>query len=376
MKKKICFVVSTPFTTMFLLNQLKAFSKDYELFLVANINDENKYILQHQNFDHHKSIPISRNINPIKDLKTVYSLFKYFRKMKFDAVHSITPKAGLVTALAAKFAKIENRFHIFTGQVWATKTGFFRFLLKTLDKLVARFATQILVDGKSQRDFLIKENVLKKGGAIVLGNGSISGVDLEKYKADKSVRDSVRNSLNLPDETVVYLFLGRLNIDKGIVELAKAFNKLSQQKDSVFLLIVGFDEAAIMERVDEIILDKSTYHFAGGTTTPEKYYQASDVFCLPSYREGFGMSVMEASACQVPVICSDAYGLLDTIVDNSTGLRHLVKDVESLYKKMDQLSDNKSLREELGKNGRKYVEDNFSSELLVKEWSRFYNQHV
>ncbi len=334
MKKKICFIVSSPYSALFLKNHLKILSKEYEIYLVANIDDQNKEVLDFLTIDEYKSIPISRNINVFKDFIAVIKLRKYLKSMKFDAIHSITPKAGLTSALAGKLAGIKNRIHIFTGQVWATRSGLFRTILKTLDKVIAKLSTEILVDGNSQRDFLVAEKVLKKNQGKVLGAGSISGVDLVQFSHNQEMRLKVRKDLNLPQEKVVYLFLGRLNVDKGIVELAHAFNKLSSENKNVFLLLVGVDEGSMLEKINEIISDKNSFYFAGGSHTPEIYYQASDVFCLPSYREGFGMSVIEASACKIPVICSDTYGLMDTIIENKTGLRHKVKDIDSLYEQM------------------------------------------
>lgn len=374
MKKKICFIVSSPYSALFLKSHLKRLSKEYTIYLVANIDDQNIDVLDHLTIDKYKSIAIQRNINVFKDLAVVYKLYRYLKSMKFDAIHSITPKAGLISALAGKFSGTKNRIHIFTGQVWATRHGLFKFILKKLDRIIVKLSTQILVDGNSQKNFLISEKVLKKGQGKVLGAGSISGVDLAQFSPNIEMRTKIRKELNLTEDMVVYLFLGRLNIDKGINELTKAFNKLSQENDKVFLLLVGVDEDSMLDKMKQIISNKNAYHFAGGTHTPEIYYQASDVFCLPSYREGFGMSVIEASACKLPVVCSDAYGLMDTIIDNETGLRHKVKDVDDLYKQMKKLSKDKLLREKLGENGLKYIHQNFSAEIISQEWYNFYKK--
>ncbi|MEN3324126.1 glycosyltransferase family 4 protein [Mariniflexile soesokkakense] len=374
MKKKICFVVSTTFTMQFLRKQLEEFSKDYIIHVVANIDDQNVYILNQFPINESKNIAIDRNINILNDFKAIYELYKYFKLNKFDSIHSITPKAGLISAIAGKLARVNNRIHIFTGQVWATKQGLFRSFLKFLDKIIVAFSTHILVDGNSQRNFLVSEKVLKKNQGLVLGTGSISGVDLNRFSANLDMRLKLRSELNFTDNIVVYLFLGRLNIDKGVIELAKAFNKLSKENKNVFLLLVGDDEAHMMDKLNTIIENKKSFVFVGETDNPEYYYQASDVFCLPSYREGFGMSVIEASATKLPVICSDAYGLMDTILDNKTGLRHKVKDVEGLYNQMKKLSENKDLRDQLGANGLKYISDNFSSDIIVNEWVKFYKE--
>lgn len=371
-RKKICIVVSSPYTSMFLLNHVKELSKDFDIYLVANFDEESKKVLSYFNFKGHKNIDLNRDISIIKDISAVYNLCKYFKTMDFDATHSITPKAGLVSNLAGRLAGIKHRIHIFTGQVWATKKGSFRYILKLIDKITASLATDILVDGKPQRDFLISENVIPPGKAKVLGEGSISGVDLKRFHPDQDVRAELRKELNLSDDTLVYLFLGRLTIDKGVIELAHAYNRLISGNKNTYMLFVGRDEENLSDKINNIISDKSKFKLVGSTGTPERYFQASDIYCLPSHREGFGSSVIEASASQLPVICSDTYGLMDTMKHNQTGLRHKVKDYESIHAHLKTLLEDASLRDQLGRNGLKYVTENFSSDLITDQWVIFY----
>lgn len=126
-------------------------------------------------------VPIERQISIRNDFEALLALWKIFKKESFDSVHSITPKAGLLTSIAAWLAGIKVRIHIYTGQVWATRKGMMRYLLKTMDKIIALFDNHILVDGESQRQFLIKEGVLKDSNSEVLAHGSICGVKLEKF---------------------------------------------------------------------------------------------------------------------------------------------------------------------------------------------------
>ena len=121
------------------------------------------------------------------------------------------------------------------------------------------------------------------------------------------------------------------------------------------------------------MLNDSNFLYYGFTRHPEEILQAADVYCLPSYREGFGMSVVEAQCLALPAICSDAYGLRDTIVDGQTGLRCKVADVDSLYECMKQLYDNKEMRLSLGQNGRMRVEQEFSSKVVEEAWLKFYH---
>ena len=292
--------------------------------------------------------------------------------MKFDAVHTVTPKAGLLGVFAARLANTNNRIHIFTGQIWHTKTGLFRQVLKIIDKFIVWNATDILVDGETQRQFLIKNKIIPLANSFVLGKGSISGVNTKRFVPDIQVKNKVRDELGIKVNEIVYAFLGRMNTDKGIIELAEAFNTLQIKYLNVRLLILGADEENMKPIIQQKIKDIKSVIFYGLTLCPEKTLQASDVYCMPSYREGFGTSVIEASLLEKPIICSDTYGLMETIIENKTGLRHKVADVTSLYIAMEKLVEDKNLREKLGKLGRAYVLENFSAKIITEKWLEFY----
>lgn len=372
MRKKICFIVSTPYTAKaFLENHFESLSKQYEVYLVANLNDLELPNYSNQYLHEIKHIPINRKINLIEDLKALFLLTKYLRQNKFDAITTFTPKAGLIGIVSGKLSKTKHRIHFFTGQVWHTKKGFIKKLLIFLDKLVVSLSTNVLVDGRPQQEFLIQNNIITKKNSLVLGKGTISGIDLAKFSPNLQVRQELRMLLNYEDSDIVFMFLGRLNKDKGIFDLVKAFDKLADVYSNVKLLIVGPDEENIIELLSQKSKDK--YHIYGLTDNPEKIMQVCDVFCLPSHREAFGLSVIEASACQKPIICSDTYGLQDTIVDNVTGLRHITYDLNSLYEKMKYLYENFSERLAMGVKGREYTETFFSKQKTTALWLEYYN---
>jgi lipopolysaccharide/colanic/teichoic acid biosynthesis glycosyltransferase len=373
-KQKICFIVSTAFTAhAFLAGHIEALSEEHEVYLAGNFSEEDMPVLSRLKIAGYMSIPVHRKIKPVQDVRAVIKLAKYFRQMKFSAIHSVTPKAGLAAAAAGRLAGVPNRIHIFTGQVWHTKKGIFRFILKTIDRLIAALSTNILVDGSSQREFLASEKVIKKENSLVFGKGSISGVDLRAFRPKENLRSEIRKSMSIPEEKIVFLFLGRLNRDKGIPELIEAFRRLKEKDPRVFLLLAGYDEEDLAALARER-LSPGDFYFYGPTAKPQELYQACDIFCLPSHREGFGSSVIEASACAKAVIASDTYGLMDAMIDNATGLRHKAGDAESLFRKMKQLSEDDELRTRLGEKGEKYVRENFSSEIITGYWKSFYGE--
>ena len=374
MDRKICFVVAVPGTAnSFLRDHISALRKDYDVFLAGNIQSKEQIPnLEVNDFFH---FCIKREISLLNDIKAIWQLYKYFKKMKFDAVHSVTPKAGMTTAIAAKMAGIKHRTHIFTGQVWSTRKGALRRLLKSIDWITAHLDNHILVDGESQRQYIIKNGVVSENKSRVLGAGSISGVNTDRFVPSLETRQQVRNELNLINK-VVFTFMGRANKEKGIYELLEAFNNIALNHDEAFLLCFGSDEDGCLSTVSQYsnIKDGKNFLFYGRTPTPGIHLQASDVFVMPSYREGFGSSVIEASCLGLPVICSDAYGVMDAMVEGETGLRCKVADVSTLQSAMEKLLNDAELRKRLGDAGRKRVLDNFKGSSITAEWVKFYHK--
>jgi len=371
MRKKICFIIATPLTAKaFLMKHFEYLSEIFDIYVVANFEQNPGFTLDNQFIKGQKNIEIARSISLLKDGKALFDLRKYLHEMQFDAVHSVTPKAGLIGMLAAKLAGVKIRVHIFTGQVWHTQKGFFKILLKNLDRLIVFCATNILVDGKSQRRFLIENKIINDKNSQVLGEGSISGVDTAKFFPQPEVRAQYRSELHLNDE-IVYLFLGRMNRDKGILDLAKAFCLLHEKFPKTKLVLVGPDEENLEPLIRQMDDTNGDIVFYGSTPKPQDVLQLADVFCLPSYREGFGTSVIEASLLELPIICSDTYGLMETIVENQTGLRHKTRDVASILAQMEHMTDLNS-RKRMGENGRQYVLQNFSAEKISTAWLGFY----
>ena len=374
MKPKICFIVSSPLTSKaFLENHFKVLSLKFELILVANLSDRDNPKYFNEYLSEIKHIPIHRKINLINDIKSLFLLFFYLKSKNISAVITFTPKASLIGILASYFSNIKIRICFFTGQVWHTKKNIVKLFFMYLDKFVVFFSSNIMVDGQAQRKFLINNNIIKYDNSVVIGKGTISGVDINKFKPNLELRFNLRAKLNIKDNDIVFLFLGRLNKDKGIFDLLDAFVLLNQL--NIKLLIVGPDEENIYSKIKQNY-NLSNIILFGPTNLSHELIQVCDVFCLPSHREAFGLSVIEASSCAKPIICSDTYGLKDTIIDNITGLRHITKDVNSLFNKMDQLANDQKLREFLGSNGRNYVVENFSTNLFTELWDEYFTKLI
>lgn len=373
---RICFVVSSPLTAkVFLQGHLCALMRDYEIDLVCHsdgvlpldILAEKVNVIE---------IQIKRHISLINDLLALWELFRLFKSKRYAGIFSVTPKAGLLALLAGFLCRTEVRIHIFTGQVWVTRKGLKRWALKSFDKLMGGLATDLLTDSPSQRDFLISEGVVDPKKIHVLAAGSICGVDLKRFQPSASVRNELRSELDIPIDAVVVLFLGRLNRDKGILDLAQACSELAIINQDLWLLVVGPDEENLHSQILNICdsMNSRTRLF-DFTDKPEIFMAAADIFALPSYREGFGSSVIEAAACGVPSLCSKIYGLTDAVEDGVTGMLHEPGNLKEMQEKLVQLSE-PTLRMRLGNAARERVIRQFSQSRLTDEMVAFVKTHI
>lgn len=352
-KPRVCLVVASPLTVRaFLAPHLAALAGRYDVSVVANAAAGAFADLPAR----FHPVAIARPVAPLADLQALIALYRFFARERFDLVHSVTPKAGLLAMLAARLAGVPVRVHTFTGQVWATREGAARAALRSIDRVIASCATQVLVDSRSQRDFLVENGVVSAAKSAVLAGGSICGVDGERFHPDAAARAKVRDALGIPADAVVFVYVGRLNRDKGLLDLAAAFAGIAGEFPGARLLFVGPDEEGLRAR-----LEGTSLSCVAETTRPQDYLAAADVFCLPSYREGFGQSTLEAAACALPVVASRIYGIVDAVVDGETGLLHAPRDVAALRAHLETLARDAQLRRRLGEAGRRRALRDFSA---------------
>ncbi len=376
---RLAFVVPSPLILrFFLIFQINQLGKHFEVTLISNFSDKDfaeiRSLCPSAKL---KSIPISRSINPFSDIVSLAKLYLFFKKKDFLIVHSISSKAGLLTMVIAWLLGVPVRVHTFTGQHWCTKTGFVRQFFKLMDRITSHYSNFTIVDSLSQREFLVNEKVISKTGSYVFGSGSISGVDLERFSVSAGIRAARRKAFGfLPSEFVI-IFLGRLKIEKGVIELFKAFKILHKDFPSARLMLVGPDEDHVISKITAEPSDSIEWlTLIPYTHSPENYLAAADVLVLPSHREGFGTVVIEAASCGVPAVVSDIYGLRDTIVDGETGLLFEKGNVAELVTRLDKLASSKMLVKKLSESGLKRAKQEFSQEKVYKELINAYRLWV
>ena len=319
------------------------------------------------------AVPMERKIAPFKDFVSLINLIKVFRKERPDMVHSITPKAGLLSMCAAWFARVPVRIHTFTGLVFPSATGLKKKLLMTTDRLTCIFATNVVPEGNGVKRDLIDNHITSKP-LNVLGKGSVKGVDLSYF--DPEIPEVVETAKRLKKEGVfTFIFVGRLARDKGINELIEAFKKLNQELPSTRLLLIGWDETDSDPVHDETMAEirsNLNIEWKDFQKDVRPWLTCGDCLVLPSYREGFPNVVLEAGAMALPSIVTDINGSNEIVINGETG--HIVppKDSESLYEMMKKYVTGDIDLKKLSRNARLNISSKYDQKLVRESLLEFY----
>ena len=367
-KPRLCVVSTTPLVIHFFIRpHMLALARHYDVTLVLNQNNDSYTAPLDLPITIH-SVDMMREIAPKQDLRCLWQLYRLFRRQRYDQIWAVVPKAGLLSMVAGVLAGIKSRVFVFQGEVWMTRSGPMRWILKAVDWLTARCSTHVLAVSHSEQALLEQHGIVPPGRVNVLGAGSICGVSLERFRPDAAIRAAIRRDLNIPHDAVVALSLGRLKREKGVVELAQAFVQANPQTP-LYLVYVGPDEGGISDQIRQAIAPVAErVRLVGYTARPEDYMAAADFVCLPSYREGLGMVVLEAAAVGIPAIGSRVSGISDAIAEDETGLMFPVRDVTALTHCLERITDDASLRRQLGQAARQRVASQFEQGAVVQAY--------
>lgn len=348
-KPKLFRITTVPLSLFFLLKgQLRFMNHYYDVKGVSSEDEDGLRVAAAEN-EGVEIIPIemTRTISPIKDLKSVWALYKLFKKEKPLIVHTHTPKAGTVGMLAAKLAGVPNRLHTIAGLPLLETTGPKRRLLDLVEKATYACATKIYPNSKGLHDIILENKYTRAEKLKVIGQGSTNGIDTSHFDpaALKNISlQKLKDELGIHEDDFVFVFVGRLVQDKGINELLYAFQMLSEKISTVKLLLVGFFEKELdpLNFVSERILaSNKSIIYAGFQKDVRPYFAISDALAFPSYREGFPNVVMQAGAMGLPSIVSDINGCNEIIIEGENGTIIPVKNEDALYDAMLKFMEEK-----------------------------------
>lgn len=320
------------------------------------------------------TVEMQRHISPLKDLKSLWQMYRVFRREKPQMVHSMTPKAGLICMLAGWLARVPVRVHMFTGLVFPTSTGLKRRILMLTDRITCACATHVLPEGEGVKRDLLNNEITKKP-IKVLGYGNCRGIDLKRFDRTEEVMVHAEKLHN--DGVFTFIAIGRLVGDKGINELVDAFTRLNSELPNTRLILVGPYEPdldPLKSETIKTISDNPNIEAVGQQSDVRPWLTASDCHVLASYREGFPNVVIEAGAMGLPQIVTDINGANEIIIEGKNGTIVPSKSADALYQAMRRMATDATWRHRLAINARHLVSTRYEQSFVRHCLYYFYNE--
>lgn len=401
MKPKLFRISTVPVSLNILLKgQLEYLNQFYEVTAISGAGEDFDEVAEREGVKLHP-IEIERKISPFRDLISLYRLYRYFKKEKPDIIHSISPKAGLLSMVAGKFAGVPVRVHTFTGLIFPYRTGLMQQLLMMMDKILCHCATKVIPEGEGVKSDLLKYKITDKP-LRKIGSGNINGIDLHHYNLDHisdNQRTTLKKSLKISENDLVLVFVGRMVRDKGINELVQAFSNISNRnfnslkggfsgnydldepKINVKLLLVGAFEHKLDPLKPETlkeIEENPDILSVGFQKDVRPYFAISDCLVFPSYREGFPNVLLQSLAMEVPAIVTNISGCNEIIRNTMNGLIIEPKSAQAIEDALIYLAKNPWLFFRMKKRTRNGINRFYQKKLwhaTKAEYDKLLNSH-
>lgn len=379
-KPLLLHVVTVPWTLWaFFAGQIRHMKENgFEVAAVSSEGPQAGFVEQRDDIRVYR-VPMQRRISPLADIIALFRLFRIIRRLRPTIVHGHTPKAGFLGMLAACFARAPVRIFTLHGLRGSQIKGIKGKIVEFSERLTCRLAHEVLAVSNSLCQEAIDRGLCSRDRIKVLANGSCNGIDAENRfnpeKYPKEVRTQMRRRYGIPEDALVLCYVGRIVRDKGIVELAEAWLRLRREFENLYLLMVGEFESGddVGPEVSEVLKSDDRVCVTGFVYDMPEHYSAVDLVILPTYREGFGYTALEAAAMGLPVVATKVVGCVDAVEDGRTGILVPVKDAVALYEAIKGLLSDKSLRERLGQAGRQRALQRFAPDAI---WGALHSEYV
>src|SRR5690606_37426114 len=366
MKDTFLLITTVPQSLNFYKGQVQVLKSKYHIEVVSSPGQRLDTFGELEEVPIHP-LPMKREISIFSDLISLFRLYILIKKIKPKAVHASTPKAGFLGMLSAFLNRTPVRIYFVLGLRYEGTRGVKRRFLMFIESLSCKLATHVFAVSNGTKKTLKEDKITAKHIQIIW-NGSINGIDTKQFNADLSPSPSIDKSL-IPDGSFIFGYVGRLVGDKGTNELIDAFTQLHQNHPEIRLLLIGdFEDIQdpVSDRTRSLIKNHPAIVYLGYQSNVIPFFKLMNVFVFPSYREGFGMVVMEAAAMEKPVICSDITGCNEIIIDGHSGVLIPPRSTDMLLLAMRSLRTQPELLEKLSTNARASITQRYDQQTLWK----------
>lgn len=363
--------VTVPQTASTLLRGQLRYMRDagWDVHLAVSPGRGTDLVRERESVEVHE-LPMAREIALKSDFKALRKWLRLLREVRPAVTNVSTPKAALLGSIASFIHRVPKRVYLVRGLRFENEQGVRRAILWAMERLTIALSTHTLVVSESLRDEMVAARLSKRHRLRIIGAGSSNGVQGEEIRRKVVAidRDVVRAEMGIPQGTVVVCFVGRLAIDKGITDLTDAL--AAPEATGIHLLSLGdTEDPEVVERLRTL---GDRWHDQAWRDDVTPVLAASDVLCLPTYREGYPNVVLEASAAGLPVVTTNATGARDSVIDGKTGFIVDVGDSVALANRLTALAEDADLRLRLGEAAQRRAFTDFIPERIWAELDRLY----
>lgn len=375
MKKKFFIVTTIAETLFFFRGQPRLWKEKFDVCAISHHQDLLKGFADCEEI-RYKHFPIRREISPLSDFVNMLRFLLFFLREKPYVVHGNTPKASMLSMVAAWLTNIPVRIYMCHGLRYQSATGKTRKVLMNFERLSCFCANTVICVSNGVKDQLIKDGLCKPDKTKVIFHGTAGGIDTKYFCRGHEYSMEAVSQLEIPADSFVFTFVGRLVRDKGLNELIIAFNKLQSENKDVFLLLIGEREQSLDPVSNETldIIEANNHIFELGRQNDIRpYLSISSALVLPSYREGVGQVLLEAGCMGVPSIASDIIGCNEVIIPGVNGELIPSHDSDALYQKMKDWVNNPDKIRLMAKTCRNTIVERYDQE---KVWKAYLDEYL
>lgn len=373
-KKKFFLLTTVPMTLNFFKEQLSALNALFDVTVISSPGKQLYDIAEREGVKF-KAIKMKREISLFNDVISFFKLFIFFLQEKPSVIHCNTPKASLLGLVAGKLASIPNRIYYIHGLRYEGAVGIKQKILVTMEKISCFCATEIIAVSKGVQEIVTRDLTSKK--VKIIRYGSANGIIIQDFLEFSSKPEELKFSLGITHKDFVFGYVGRLVGDKGINELVSAFVELNSQYPNTKLLLVGFYEEnldPLFRGTTELIKSHNSIIEIGFQKDVKKYLSIMNIFVSPSYREGFGQSLLEANLMGIPVVASSITGYKEIVEEGKNGFLIPSKDRDTLFSKMKEVYINSDELRSMTVNCREIVRERYDHLDVLKDAIEYYRE--
>ncbi len=328
----------------------------------------------------HHPVEITRRISPIKDFLAILRVYGILKKIRPAILHTHTTKGGLIGIIAGRLAGVPCCVHFMPGFSAYAMSPIKRRLVLACERITYRLAHRLVPNSFSLKEFLSQSRLVIDEKVDIIGFGSSNGVSLERFSRTTATLDAAktyRDKFSIKESDTVFIFVGRLSVEKGIVELVQAFTGI--QDKNIHLMFLGRMEsnrALLPENISKIIHEHPRIHLTGWTDDVPGFLACADILVLPTYHEGFPNALLQGAAMGLPIIATDVRGCRDIIQHMETGLLVPPENPAALQNAMSQMLKSTDLRKTLSTNNLENVRKKWAQEKVCMDLQQYYNKLI